>query len=72
MVRRETSASRQRVWAVIADGWTYSQWVVGNSRMRAVDPNWPQPGSTLHHSIGVWPAVINDSTVVESCTPEEE
>jgi hypothetical protein len=72
LVRRETSASRQQVWAVIADGWTYSQWVVGNSRMRAVDPNWPQPGSTLHHSIGVWPAVINDSTVVESCTPEEE
>lgn len=57
---------------MIADGWTYSQWVVGNSRMRAVDPNWPQPGSTIHHSIGVWPVVINDSTVVESCTPEYE
>ncbi|MCV7058957.1 SRPBCC family protein [Mycolicibacterium gilvum] len=72
IVRRETSASRQRVWSVLADGWTYSQWVVGNSRMRAVDPDWPQPGSTIHHSIGVWPAVINDSTVVESCTPERE
>lgn len=57
---------------MIADGWTYSQWVVGNSRMRAVDPRWPQPGSTIHHSIGVWPALINDSTVVESCTPEDE
>lgn len=57
---------------MLADGWTYSQWVVGNSRMRAVDPDWPQPGSTIHHSIGVWPAVINDSTVVESCTPEDE
>ncbi|MBB2993050.1 hypothetical protein FHR72_004557 [Mycolicibacterium iranicum] len=72
IVRRETSASRQRVWDVIADGWTYSQWVVGNSRMRAVDPNWPQPGSTIHHSIGVWPAVINDNTVVESSVPERE
>ncbi len=72
IVRRETSASRQQVWNIIADGWTYSQWVVGNSRMRAVDPKWPQPGSTIHHSIGVWPAVINDSTVVESCTPEHE
>lgn len=60
------------MWKVLADGWTYSQWVVGNSRMRAVDPDWPQPGSTIHHSIGVWPAVINDSTVVESCIPERE
>jgi len=72
IVRRETSASRQRVWAVLADGWTYSQWVVGNSRMRAVDSNWPDTGSAIHHSIGIWPAVINDSTVVESSDPERQ
>ncbi|MDT5267682.1 MAG: hypothetical protein QOI90_4308, partial [Mycobacterium sp.] len=24
------------------------------------------------HSIGTWPAVINDETVVESCTPGEQ
>jgi len=71
-VSRETTASRQQVWNVIADGWTYSQWVVGNTRMRAVDPAWPAPGSTIHHTIGVWPAVLNDETVVESCTPQEE
>ena len=56
----------------MADGWTYSQWVVGNSRMRAVDPNWPAPGSTIRHSIGVWPAVINDETVAEVCMPLEK
>ena len=44
-VKRDTSASRQQVWDVIADGWTYSQWVVGNSGMRAVEPSWPAPGS---------------------------
>jgi hypothetical protein len=32
------------VWAVLADGWTYSQWVVGNSRMRAVSPHRPNAG----------------------------
>ena len=47
VVTRNTTASRQQVWDVIADGWTYSQWVVGNSRMRAVDPSWPSPGQ--HH-----------------------
>jgi hypothetical protein len=71
-VRRETTATRRQVWEVIADGWTYSQWVVGNTRMRAVDPHWPAPGSTIHHTIGIWPFVLNDKTVVESCTPQEE
>src|SRR5262249_61859945 len=56
----------------MADGWTYSQWVVGNSRMRAVDPNWPAPGSTIRHSIGVWPAVIDDETIAGSSVPLEK
>jgi hypothetical protein len=56
----------------MADGWTYSQWVVGNSRMRAVDPTWPAPGSRICHSIGVWPVLLNDETVVEKSVPSEE
>ncbi len=71
-VKRDTTATRRQVWDVVADGWTYSQWVVGNSRMRAVEPTWPAAGSKIHHTIGIWPVVINDETVVESCTPEEE
>lgn len=71
-VTRETTASRERVWAVIADGWTYSQWVVGNSRMRAVDPDWPAVGSTIHHSIGVWPLLLDDETSVQDCRPPEQ
>ena len=70
-VKRDTKATRKQVWDVIADGWTYSQWVVGNSRMRAVDPEWPNPGSTIEHSIGVWPMVLDDKTVVEECVPLE-
>jgi len=70
-VKRETSASRQRVWDVIADGWTYSQWVVGNSRMRAVSPDWPAAGSTIHHSVGVWPLLLDDQTEVLESVPQE-
>jgi hypothetical protein len=70
-VKRDTTADRAQVWAVISDGWTYSQWVVGNSRMRAVDPNWPQVGSTIRHSIGVWPLLLDDLTVVQECVPLE-
>jgi len=71
-VTRDTAATREQVWNVIADGWTYSQWVVGNSRMRAVDPEWPKVGSTIRHSIGVWPLVVDDVTVVEDCRPREQ
>jgi hypothetical protein len=72
VVRRETTASRARVWDVIADGWTYSQWVVGNSRMRAVDEHWPQVGATIRHSIGIWPLVLDDVTVVQDCDPLQQ
>lgn len=71
-VTRDIAASRQRVWDVIADGWTYSQWVVGNSRMRAVDPDWPAAGSSIRHSVGVWPLLLNDETHVEECVPTEK
>ena len=56
----------------MADGWTYSQWVVGNSRMRAVDPDWPAPGSRICHSVGVWPMLLDDVTVVEESVPLEK
>jgi hypothetical protein len=71
-VTRTTAATRDMVWSQIADGWTYSQWVVGNSRMRAVDANWPAPGSTIHHSVGAWPLLLDDETVVEACVPKHE
>lgn len=57
------------VWKVIADGWLYSGWVVGASRIRAVDDQWPQVASTLHHSVGAWPLLLNDSTSVTAVEP---
>jgi uncharacterized protein YndB with AHSA1/START domain len=69
---RDVAASCERVWDVLSDGWSYTHWVVGNSRTRAVDPNWPEPGAAIWHSIGIWPAVIQDDTVVESASPPHE
>jgi len=71
-VTRDVAVSRQRVWDVLADGWTYSGWVVGNSRIRAVSSDWPAPGARILHSTGTWPVVIDDETVVESCITGEE
>jgi hypothetical protein len=50
------------VFRVLADGWLYPAWVVGTTRMRAVAADWPIPDSELHHSVGVWPLVLDDTT----------
>jgi hypothetical protein len=50
------------VFAVLSDGWSYGEWVVGAARVRQVDPGWPAVGSQIHHSVGVWPALIDDTT----------
>jgi hypothetical protein len=57
------------VWKVIADGWLYSGWVVGASRIRAVDAHWPEVDARLHHSVGAWPLVVDDSTKVAAVDP---
>ena len=71
VVRRTILAEPARVWAVLADGWLYPSWVVGASRMREVEESWPAPGSKLHHSIGVWPLLLDDRTEVIGCEPQE-
>jgi hypothetical protein len=57
------------VWAVLADGWSYAGWVVGASHIRDVDTGWPKPGARIHHSVGPWPLVIQDTTEVVRCEP---
>lgn len=66
---RTVDATAHQVWEVLADGWLYPLWVVGASRMREVDDTWPAVGSRLHHSAGVWPAVVDDTTEVLEVSP---
>ncbi|GAA5164680.1 SRPBCC family protein [Ornithinimicrobium tianjinense] len=66
---RLISAPPEAVFAVLSNGWLYPVWVVGASRMRAVDDKWPAVGARIHHSVGVWPALIDDSTSVLEWDP---
>lgn len=69
-VSRHVNVPADAVWAVLADPWLYPVWVVGASRLRDVEDGWPAPGSRIHHSVGAWPLVINDTTsVVEQMSP---
>jgi uncharacterized protein YndB with AHSA1/START domain len=51
----EIGVEPTRVFAVLADGWSYPNWVIGVTHVRDVDPDWPKVGSRLHHTLGVWP-----------------
>ena len=64
VVSRTVNAPPEFVWSVLADGWMYATWVVGASRIREVDPHWPATGSRIHHSVGLWPALLDDNTEV--------
>ena len=66
---RIVNASPEAVWKVLSDGWLYPLWVVGAARIRGVDASWPAPGSRLHHSAGVWPALLDDETRVLGIEP---
>lgn len=62
-------ATPETVWEILADGWLYPLWVVGASRMREVDDGWPAVGTRLHHSVGSWPLLLDDTTEVLEVTP---
>lgn len=66
---RVLDCTPDEVFGVLGNGWLYPAWVVGASRMRDVDDAWPEAGAELHHSVGVWPFLIDDTTVVEEYAP---
>jgi hypothetical protein len=70
IVRRTVKAPPASVYAVLADGWTYSDWVVGTAHIRDVDPSWPAPGARVHHKAGPWPVSLNDMSTVVAVEPE--
>lgn len=62
---RVMACTPEDVFEVLADGWSYATWVVGAARIRDVEPEWPEVGTHIHHSVGLWPMLIHDNTEVE-------
>jgi len=69
IVQRTVQASPEQVFAVLKDGWTYSDWVVGTVHIRDVDEHWPDVGAELHHKAGPWPLSLQDSSTVLAVEP---
>lgn len=55
-------APLEAVHAVLCDPTAYGHFVVGTKRVRRFEPQWPEPGSTFHHSVGAGPFVLRDRT----------
>ncbi|HLL69356.1 MAG TPA: SRPBCC family protein [Micromonosporaceae bacterium] len=68
-VERIIPAPPEQVFAVLADGWTYSDWVVGTAHIRDVEAGWPAVGTRIHHKAGPWPVSIHDRSVSLECDP---
>jgi uncharacterized protein YndB with AHSA1/START domain len=64
---RDIPIAPRQVWEIFADGKRYAEWVVGAKRVREVESHWPEVGAKFHHTVGVWPLYISDSTAVLEC-----
>jgi hypothetical protein len=62
-------APPEAIWRIIGDAWTYPDWVVGAAESRHVDPEYPSPGATLHHTQGVPRIGLRDTSSVVVAEP---
>lgn len=70
VVSRDLPCPPEDVLRVLADGWSYATWVVGTSRIRGVDPSWPESGARIAHSAGLWPMVLQDVSISRRWDPQ--
>ena len=56
--------SPEAVWAVLEDGYTYADWVVGTQQIHSDDPDWPAVGTSIHYQVGLGPITFDDVTTV--------
>jgi hypothetical protein len=64
--------SPEDVWAVLEDGHSYADWVVGTRKIHEVDEHWPAVGSMIHYSVGIGPITLDDKTTVRRVEPKRE
>ncbi|MER5257230.1 MULTISPECIES: SRPBCC family protein [unclassified Streptomyces] len=57
------------VWAVLADGSRYGDWVVGPDSSREVGSDWPQLGSSIEYAVRLGPWTGTNTTTVRDVDP---
>ena len=59
-------APPEAVYDVLSDPRSFARWVVGSRKIRAADPDWPAPGATFDHAVGIGPLTVADGTTVRA------
>jgi hypothetical protein len=60
----------EEIFSVLADPFSYADWVFGASEIRGVEGVWPTVGSTFHHTQGLpWFGPKDSSSVLEVTAP---
>lgn len=54
----------EQVFAVLRDGYSYADWVVGATAILSVGKRWPEVGWLIHYRIGLGPFDVLDHTMV--------
>jgi len=62
----------EAVWALLEDGHSYADWVVGTQHIHEVDETWPAVGSCIRFTAGVGRFTIHDTTTVRRLEPGRE
>lgn len=65
-------ASPEKVFTVLADPESYAHWVVGSNEIRKYDKDWPDQGTTFHHTQGKWPLTVKDTSSVMEVEPNRK
>ncbi|MEU9171622.1 SRPBCC family protein [Streptomyces sp. NPDC048420] len=64
---RLIKAGPSDVWAVLADGHRYAEWVVGTSESEPVRGKWPQTDAAIRFQVPLGPLRLVNETVVRRC-----
>jgi uncharacterized protein YndB with AHSA1/START domain len=66
---RTFDASPATVFAILSDAPRYADWLVGAANIRDHDAHWPAPGAQFHHTVGIRPFALMDTTTVDEVEP---
>ncbi|MEU9917393.1 SRPBCC family protein [Streptomyces sp. NPDC051001] len=64
---RLIKVSPSAVWAVLADGHRYAEWVVGTSHSEPVRGQWPHLDAAIRFQVPLGPLKLVNETVVRRC-----
>ena len=57
-------APPDEAFRLLEDPASFEDLVAGARRIRRFDPRWPEPGTLIHHTVGIPPVLVRDQTGV--------